>query len=209
MQFQNLIWDFDGTLFDTYPSMTRALQAALKWMGFDAPYDEVYQYFKRSRGEAMAHFAAIYEISATELSARYDACAKLININSVLPMPYVAGLLARVRSAGGQHFIFTHRGDSVLRHLDHCHLTPYFTEVVSSGTRFARKPSPEGNLYLMETHGLDPAHTLAIGDRELDVRAAKEAGFSACLLTPEPVITEADFQISDFSRFDKLIGLPG
>ena len=29
MRFKNFIWDFDGTLFDTYPHMVAAMQKAL------------------------------------------------------------------------------------------------------------------------------------------------------------------------------------
>jgi beta-phosphoglucomutase-like phosphatase (HAD superfamily) len=36
---QHLIWDVDGTLFDTYPAIARALQAALTDMGVAAPLD--------------------------------------------------------------------------------------------------------------------------------------------------------------------------
>jgi len=31
--FRNIIWDVDGTLFDTYPSMAKAFQAALSDLG--------------------------------------------------------------------------------------------------------------------------------------------------------------------------------
>ena len=87
-------------------------------------------------------------------------------------------------------------------------LTPLFTEVTSCGTAFARKPDPAGNLYLIQKHGLDPARTLAVGDRELDILAGKRAGTDACLFTPRPVEdTAADYQIQDFTQLYALVGL--
>ena len=34
--FRNIIWDVDGTLFDTYPAIARAFQVALNDLGKDA-----------------------------------------------------------------------------------------------------------------------------------------------------------------------------
>jgi len=38
---QHLIWDVDGTLFDTYPAIARSFQAAAHDLGAPAAYDEV------------------------------------------------------------------------------------------------------------------------------------------------------------------------
>lgn len=34
--FKHMIWDFDGTLFDTYPVMTKAALMAIKKQGIGA-----------------------------------------------------------------------------------------------------------------------------------------------------------------------------
>ena len=86
-------------------------------------------------------------------------------------------------------------------------LTNYFTEVTSCGTTFARKPAPAGNQYLIEKHGLDKARTLAIGDRELDVLAAKNAGIHACLFSREKKTSLAEYQICGFEELYGLLGL--
>ena len=33
MRYDNIIWDFDGTLFDTYPAMCRDLQQVMAGLG--------------------------------------------------------------------------------------------------------------------------------------------------------------------------------
>jgi phosphoglycolate phosphatase-like HAD superfamily hydrolase len=38
---RNLIWDVDGTLFDTYPAMAAAMQATLANLGADVPTDRL------------------------------------------------------------------------------------------------------------------------------------------------------------------------
>ena len=123
------------------------------------------------------------------------------------PFPYVRSFLERFRAAGGRNFVFTHRSGSVHDYLAGAGLTAYFTEVTSAGTAFARKPDPAGNLYLMETHGLDPRRTLAVGDRELDILAGKRAGADTCLFSAEPGETAADYVITDLSELYALVGL--
>ena len=41
MKYRHVIWDFDGTLFDTYPILAGALQRALAEFGIQEPFDEV------------------------------------------------------------------------------------------------------------------------------------------------------------------------
>ncbi len=47
---RNIIWDLDGTLFDTYPAITGAFQAALADLGKDAPLDWIDSLAKKSVG---------------------------------------------------------------------------------------------------------------------------------------------------------------
>ena len=207
MRYDNLIWDFDGTLFDTYPMMSHALLGALRGLGHEAPLDEIGRYFKRSRAEVMAHCSAAYGVPLDVLNAAYEAEVARTGPEDAQPYPYVPGFLARFCAAGGRNFVFTHRGPSVRAYLDHYRLTPYFTDIVSSGTAFHRKPNPEGNLHLMRTHGMEPARTLAVGDRELDILAGKNAGIDACLFTEQTAESAADYQIRDFAALDAVVGL--
>ena len=39
---RNYIWDFDGTLFDTYPAMVDGAQQALKDFGINMDKKEIY-----------------------------------------------------------------------------------------------------------------------------------------------------------------------
>ena len=39
--FRNIIWDVDGTLFDTYPAIAQAIKAALHELGKDASLNNI------------------------------------------------------------------------------------------------------------------------------------------------------------------------
>ena len=48
-----------------------------------------------------------------------------------------------------------------------------------------------------------------MGDRELDVLAAKNAGIDACLVDPALPETAADWRIRDLTGLDALVELDG
>ena len=64
-------------------------------------------------------------------------------------------------------------------------MASFFREVVTSQSGFARKPAPDGILYLVEKYGLEPENTYYVGDRSMDMECAKNAGVSGILFLPE------------------------
>ena len=208
MRYDALIWDFDGTLLDTYPPMSRDLQQTMADLGVTLPLEELLARFQISRGEVLAYCARQSGLTAEAVDRAYRDDVARRGHPAAETFPHVRDILSRFQAAGGRSFLFTHRSESVHLYLQKAGLTRYFTDVVSSGTVFARKPDPAGNLYLAETHGLDPARMLAVGDRELDVLAGKRAGMDACLFRGKGAPTAADYQIRDMAELAGLIGLP-
>ena len=207
MRYENLIWDFDGTLFDTYPAMCRQLRDTMASLGCAFTVEELLTQFTISRETVLDYCARRTGMTAGEVDTVYRAWVTEHGQPEAHPFPYVTDVLERVQMAGGRNFVFTHRSGSVHDFLAEAGLTKYFTEVTSAGTTHARKPDPAGNLYLIQHNGLDKARTLAIGDRELDVLAAKNAGIHACRFTRERVESTADYQISSFAELFALLEL--
>lgn len=211
MRWDNIIWDFDGTLFDTYPPMCRDLQSVMAALGVLLPLEDLLAHFTRSRGAVLDYCAAQAGVDAAEVDRVYRDYVAKNGQPRALPFPHAEEFLRRFQAAGGRNFIFTHRSGSVHQYLAGAGLTEYFQDVVSATTRFARKPDPAGNLYLLSAHGLDPSRTVAVGDRELDMLAAKNAGIDGCLFTPDGAMdgdTCARWRIRSLAELDALVGLP-
>ena len=84
--------------------------------------------------------------------------------------------------------MISHRNHLVLDILKKAGINQYFTEVVTSESEFARKPNPESMLYLKNKYAMTSA--LAIGDREIDLQAARAAGIEAQLFDGEKLLLE-------------------
>ena len=207
MRYQELIWDFDGTLFDTYPAMCRDLGQVMETLGVPVRQEDLLCRFTRSREQVLTWCAEQAGRTAGEIDRIYRSWVAEHGQPEAHPFPYAGEMLSRFQAAGGRNFIFTHRSESVHDYLAEAGLRAYFTDVVSAGTVYARKPDPAGNLHLIRTYGLDPDRTLAIGDRELDVLAAKRAGIRACLVDPALPETAADYRIRSLKELGPVLGL--
>ncbi len=68
-----------------------------------------------------------------------------------------------------------HKSDNAFQVLEDLGVRHHFTEILTSDSGFARKPSPEALLFHRK-YGLDKENTYYIGDRLLDVETAVNAG---------------------------------
>ena len=69
MKYTNLIYDFDGTLSDSYPIFTRALLIFLERRGISETYDEALRRLKISVGAALRSYPL--EGDEKEISREY------------------------------------------------------------------------------------------------------------------------------------------
>lgn len=199
MKYKYYIWDVGGTLFDTTVTSVKAFSQVLREFGQSATDKEIYKQLKEtSTGEAADFFIGKERSQAFQL--RYHAIETPMQENPIMS-PGARETLEKVVENGGKNFIISHRDLQVVDFLETCHLIHYCSYVITSNDHFARKPSPESILYLIDRFGVEPDKALMIGDRELDVLAGKNAGISSALYAPDGFIQvkEADYTIRHLS----------
>ena len=206
MRYKHIIWDFDGTLFDTYPSMARAFTESMEAAGYPADYQGIYDSMKIAISETVRRFQSAYGFGQ-EVIEGYRQRRIAIELAQAHPFDGAVEVLRRVCAAGGDHFICTHRGDSIHELLRRHGLEGYFRDITTSAHGFKRKPDPEAVQYLLDTYGMDPAETLMIGDRPLDVQSGQNAGTAGCFFDPGGVTyPPAQHQITDLHELIDIIG---
>ncbi len=178
------IWDLDGTLADSYPAIIPAAREILADAGIDYSEEELRTAMLRSSvGSVLEHIAAERELDAARLKADFNGLNDS-RVAAILPIPHAAETLDALRRAGHRSFVFTHRGASCTAILKQTGLAPFFTDVLTALSGFPRKPAPDGILYLLEKHALEPANCYYVGDRRLDIEAANNAGIGSILYLP-------------------------
>ena len=179
----HLIWDFDGTLYDSYPQMAAQLTLALAEFGAVESQQAVYALIKRTMYHGMATLAQRHALDVTALSAAFR---RLQGEHPVFPpMAGLAACLADTAALGCRHYLFTHRDRTALAQLDADGLAHWFTDAVTRESGFADKPSPQAIVSLMDRHSFLPPQTVMIGDRDIDIQSGSAAGARSILLDPQ------------------------
>lgn len=193
MRYQQVFWDFDGTLVDTYPGMVKAFGEALVACGvndFEIDSEDIYRAMRQhSLGTAYQRFTAEYQVDRDRLSKIYEQLAAPL-LNETVAFPGVAELLATVVASGGRNFLLTHRNRRALDRLTTLHLDQYFSGYVTKDDDYPRKPDPTSLLALCQQYSVDPPAAIMIGDRNLDVAAGHRARMAGALFDPEHLIVD-------------------
>ena len=150
MNYHDYIWDLGGTLLDNYEMSTQAFVKTLADFGCQASHDDVYEKLKESTDAAIKKFIP----NQPQFLKAYKALEADYLKTPVL-FTGASEVLQVIVASGGRNFLVSHRNKQVLDILEKTKVLPYFTEVVTSESGFARKPSPESMLYLKEKYKID------------------------------------------------------
>lgn len=201
------IWDFDGTLMNTYPNLTRYMHNALLDLGHDVPEAEILEQMLENIPHCIQYFSEKFGLDT--LSQQYQEHYTKGANDPVTLFPGVKSVLRRIREMGADNYIFTNRGQSIFPMLEATGILQEFREVVTSASpAFVYKPAPDAIFYLMEKYGGCAENTVMIGDRVCDLESGYRAGCKTChLLTPAvPQYPRCDWRIKDFEEMLAMLG---
>ncbi|MBN1304267.1 MAG: HAD-IA family hydrolase [Anaerolineales bacterium] len=206
MAIKTLIWDFDGTLCNSYPAIGDCYLEALKTLGHSVDQEWVQALLHESMSRCESILSETYSLAPDELNQEFHQYYKLLNEDTHPPFPGVGELCKYILAHDGKNLMVTHRGrKSILKIMEYYDLQQYFTDFITSDDNFPRKPDPAAFIAILERNNIDRSTALGIGDREIDILAAHGAGIRACLFSPDRTFTTADFSFSDYSRLQNQI----
>ena len=200
MKFTSYIWDFDGTLFDSYPYITAAFEEIMERDHIPYDRDTLTACLRVNFHEARDHFGMTPQQYQDTLALQRDMTRK----PEIVPYPGTCAVLRAITEAGGQNFLYTHRDGAARTFLRLYGMEKYFTGIVDSTMHFPSKPAPDAVEHICRNYKLDKDTTVMIGDREIDVMAGINAGVHGCLFDsweiPAPK-TAAEITVRDMKSF--------
>ena len=202
MQKTAFIWDLDGTLLDSYEAILAGIEEIYRQFSIPFDKEEVRAFIlKYSVQDLLVQVAEERGLDVDKLNqVRAQSLAEK-NAQVVL-MPGACEVLAWADKQGIQQFVYTHKGDNALTILRDLGLDVYFTEILTSQSGFARKPSPEAATYLIDKYHLKPEQTYYIGDRTLDIEFAQNSGIQSINFLEGPAVCNR--QISQLEEISSL-----
>ncbi|HHU02364.1 MAG TPA: HAD-IA family hydrolase [Christensenellaceae bacterium] len=208
MIFSHFIWDFDGTLFNSYPLMAEDLAMALKSLLLPVPSEKaILEKLKATLKSAALVFANGDENLTQEILSKYAYYADKRNAKNIPLYPGAEDCLVKIVSQGGSNYIFTHRDKSAIKALESKNLSPLFAHCITKEHAFPRKPSADALNHIIDKYNIDKKRCCMIGDRPLDMECAKNADIAAIMFDPENFYPSyrADFRFGDFTTLTEYL----
>ena len=200
MQETAFIWDLDGTLLNSYEAILSGIEETYAQFSISFDKEKVRAFILKYSVQDLLEQVAkergldvglLNQVRARSLSEK--------NAQVVL-MSGAREVLAWADQRGIQQFVYTHKGENAFTILRALGLDSYFTEILTSQSGFARKPSPEAATYLINKYHLNPDRTYYIGDRTLDIEFAQNSGIQSINFLASPAACNQQIeQLEDIS----------
>ena len=198
---QNIIWDFDGTLFDTYSAINRAFKQALVDFGIDIPEAQIRLQAHKSLTLFAEELAKKYDLNVEAFGSNYYNHYKRFPVQRQPPFPGVRQVCSYICARDGVNLIVTHRdvpsANILLKTFD---METYFSGILSAGDDYPFKPDPAMVEEVIRRFSLNKEQTLAVGDREIDIQAGQAASVRTCLFVEECAQSQADLCINNYQH---------
>jgi phosphoglycolate phosphatase-like HAD superfamily hydrolase len=204
--FRFFIWDFDGTLIDSYPAFVGSLGAALESFGYHEDSAEIEALARQSLPICIAALSQRFGLEDEALQSAFLTHYQALPPTAQPPFPSVVALCRRIQGAGGRNVIFTHRRYETLVQLLEAHrIDDLFVELLTAEDQ-PPKPDPAAFLALMARHEASPEETLALGDRAIDVEAGQNAGVAACYYGEDvPSGLKPDYTVTSYAELEAIL----
>lgn len=186
MKYKDIIWDFDGTLADTYPAIVEIIQKVLHSYGIYESDEWILETIRTETTSVVVNFCVekYHKFTKDEFFETYSKLNDQIeNYTAMKLIDGVVDALKFVKENGGRNFIITNRQENLLGLVKMLKIDQYFDgyEYVGKNGFKNWKPEPEMFFRLMKDYKIDPTKTLTVGDRRVDLDAGINAKLPVCL----------------------------
>ncbi len=177
MKYKHLIWDFDGTLFDTYGEIAKVVKEVVENMGIKEDLDFILKNLHQSLTFTFKEIGKRNNIDYLDISKAFFLAEEEMDVSNTYPF---SGTKEMIKAVSGYNFMVTNRGLSVFRFLEDKDYLKYFTEILHKESGFPLKPRSDKVDYLVDKYKLNRDEILFLGDRDLDIECANNSHVDSC-----------------------------
>ena len=177
------VFDLDGTLLDTVPDLTAAMNHAMELTGHGRITTEqtrayigngIKMYAKRA-------ISGSYETDTPDEEA--DIAVKYFKeyyrehlICGTTPYPGMTNLLTRLKGDGYRLAVLSNKYDAAAKHIINHFFPDTFDCIYGESEICRRKPDPSGFMLICGDTGCAPEEAVMVGDAPTDINVAVNAG---------------------------------
>jgi phosphoglycolate phosphatase len=208
-----LIFDLDGTLIDSKQDLIHSVNAMLRELGHGELAEETISGFighgapqlvaralgdectERDRQRALQFFLSYYELHKMDSTCAYPGVRETLEKLASMPMAVLTNKPVRIS----------------VRILDAMGLSKYFRAIYGGNSFETKKPHPLGARTILHELEVEPREALLVGDSEVDVQTARNAGTLAAAVNygfgvHDRGVYPADIYLDRFGELAALLG---
>ena len=181
MRYKAVLFDMDGTVLDTLGDLTNAVNHVLTLCGM--PQRE-----KREVAGFLGNGAAHLLAKSVPAGTSEEMLAEMLRVYqpwydshcAILTAPYpgILPMMEALREAGVKQAVISNKQDSAVRHLAEQHFPGLLEVAVGESATVRRKPNPDAVLAALREMGVSRDDAVYVGDTEVDLRTAENAGLA-------------------------------
>lgn len=186
MRYQTAIFDMDGTILETLEDMCASVNVTMDHVGYPRrTMDEVCHFVGNGAAKLIERCMPAgvedprYPAALEFYRAYYDAHAQI----KTGPYPGIPELLNQLSREGVRLAVVSNKPDEAVRALTERYFPSVFPVAIGNRDGWATKPAPDSVYEAMRLLGARRESTVYVGDSDVDVDTARNAGLDSIIVT--------------------------
>ena len=186
MRYQTAIFDMDGTILETLEDMCASVNVTMDHVGYPRrTMDEVRRFVGNGAAKLIERCMPAgaedprYPAALEFYRAYYEAHAQI----KTGPYPGIPELLNQLSREGVRLAVVSNKPDEAVRALTERYFPGVFPVAIGNRDGWATKPAPDSVYEAMRLLGARRESTVYVGDSDVDVDTARNAGLDSIIVT--------------------------
>lgn len=177
MIYETILFDFDGTIYDTVEGITRSVRYALNKHGWDAELDALRCFAGPPLDEMFMEKYGVSREMGLQMTEEFRERYKPVGVYESRPFDGVRELLIALRAAGKKTAVATSKPRYLAEQLlERSEMRELFDAVCGSEPTGGGSAKWEVVRCALDTLGADPAKSVLVGDTKYDAAGARQVG---------------------------------
>lgn len=177
-----ILFDFDGTIYDSGPGVMKAARYALESYGIEVNrLNDLRCFNGPPLWNSFMDFYGFSWEKADQAVAKYREYYKVLGLHDGMLYPGIPALLQNLKAAGKTVILATSKPENYLPELlGTLHITESFDFVAGSTYDGSRSSKEDVLAHALQISGItDPTQAVMVGDRKFDVTGARAFGIDS------------------------------
>lgn len=177
--YSAVIFDLDGTLLNTLEDLTASINHALRQKGYPLHTQEEVRLMVGNGIRRLVERAAPPELLPDQIEELHSLFQDHYDIHcndATGPYPGIPALLSSLKTQGFRLAVASNKADSAVQSLRERFFADTIMAAVGARPELRHKPEPDIAVTAMHLLGAVPEETLYVGDSDVDIQTAINAG---------------------------------